>query len=290
MKKIAVIGAGNVGTALAQVLQDKGYALAGVCCRTEASAGRAAGRLGCTIFTDPGALARRAEIVFITTPDRSIEAVCRRLAGKEAVGPGQVVLHTSGAHSSSILASAGERGAAVLSMHPLQTFPDVEAGIRNLKGSYFTLEGDQRALPVGLALVEALEGRPLTIPTAMKPLYHAAACVACNYFVSLIGLALQMMEKAGVPGREALPALLPLVEGTLNNIKRVGVPAALTGPIDRGDHGTVAAHLRVIEEVMPAAKELYCSLGRQTAQTARAKGTLDEAGRREFQNLLHQDS
>lgn len=290
MKKIAVIGAGRVGTALAQVLQEKGYPLAGVCCRTETSAGCAAGRLGCAVYTDPAALARRAEIVLITTPDRSIEAVCRHLAGEEAVGSGQVVLHTSGVHSSSILASAGERGAAVLSMHPLQTFPNVEAGIRNLKGSYFTLEGDERALPTGLAMVEAFEGRPLTIPTAMKPLYHAAACVACNYFVGLIDLALQMMEQSGVPKQQALPALLPLVEGTLSNIKRVGVPAALTGPIDRGDHGTVAAHLRVIEEVMPAAKELYCSLGRQTAQAARAKGTLDEAGWREFQNLLNRDS
>lgn len=234
MKKIGVVGAGNVGTTLALALQEKGYPLLGFCCRTEESTRRAAGLLGCPSFSRQLSRFREADLIFITTPDRSIEPVCRQLAREGAFRRGQIVLHTSGAHSSAILKAAREAGAYCLSMHPLQTFPSVEAGRRNLPGSYFTLEGDEEALAEGMRMVEMLGGIPLTIPTSMKPLYHAAACVACNYYITLVEVAVEMLEHSGVPREQALPALLPLLQGTLANIARVGVPGALTGPIDRG--------------------------------------------------------
>lgn len=281
--KLAVVGAGNVGTCLALRLKEKGFKVVGVCCRTEQSSRRASEILDCRYDLVPSRVTREAEIVFITTPDRSIEETCRRLAEGGGVLPGQVVLHTSGAHSSAILKSARERGAAVLSLHPLQTFPSVEAGVGNIAGSYFTLEGDIQAVQVGKALVEALQGHPLFIPTAMKPLYHAAACVACNYFVEIVDLALRMMEKAGVSRSDALPALMPLLEGTLANLKKVGSPQALTGPIDRGDSLTVSAHLEILERIAPEITGLYCLLGRHTAEVARDKGTLDPDS---YQQLL----
>ena len=286
MSTLAVIGAGRVGTALALALQEKGYTVAGVCCRRRESASLAAERLGCRYTLQPEKIARGAQIVLITTPDHSIEAVCRGLASAGGIFPGQVVLHASGAHSSSILSAARERGAAVLSMHPLQTFPSVEAGVRNLEGSYFTLEGDREALEAGFAMVKAMGGHALTIPTEMKPLYHAAACVACNYFVSLVDLALKMMQEAGVSCELTLPALLPLITGTLANIEKVGVPAALTGPIDRGESGTIKAHLDAIETAMPEAAGLYRLLAIYTADVAKRKGTLDSQTWQEIMELV----
>lgn len=278
-KKIGIVGAGNVGVALALALKKKGFVLAGLCCRTEDSARRASEKLSVDYFMDPVEVTRRADIIFITTPDRVIGDVCREIAQNGGFCDGQVVLHTSGAHSSRLLEPAQQAGAAILSMHPLQTFPSSETGFQNLPGSYFTLEGDGQALEVGRKLVAAFEGVALMIPTEMKPLYHASACVVCNYFVALIDLGLKMMEVVGVDRREALPAMMPLIEGTFANMKKVGVPRALTGPIDRGDASTISRHMEKMKEAMPQIMEIYRVLGRFTAVVAEEKGTLSEEGK-----------
>ncbi len=288
MNRLAVVGAGNVGISLALCLREKGFTVVGACCRREKSSRRAAEILGCRFDLLPSRFTPEAEIVFITTPDRVIEETCRRLAEEGGILPGQVVLHTSGACSSEILKTAREQGAMALSLHPLQTFPAVKAGVSQIAGTYFTLEGDEGALPVGKALVEALEGHLLFIKTTLKPLYHAAACVACNYFVSIVDLALQLAQKAGVPRAEALPALMPLLEGTLASLKERGSPQALTGPIDRGDSPTISAHLQSLEKMAPEITELYCLLGRYTAQVAREKGTLEPDGFQKLQKIFRQ--
>ncbi|NLZ28378.1 MAG: prephenate dehydrogenase/arogenate dehydrogenase family protein [Firmicutes bacterium] len=283
---IGIVGAGNVGVALAMALKEKGFKLGGLCCRTEESARRASEKLGVTYSMGPEEVTRHADIVFITTPDRVIGDVCREIAQNGGFRDGQVVLHTSGAHDSTLLEPAKQAGANILSMHPLQTFPSSETGFQNLPGSYFTLEGDERALEVGQKLVAAFEGVALTIPTEMKPLYHASACVVCNYFVALIDLGLKMMEVAGVDRREALPAMMPLIEGTLANMKRVGVPKALTGPIDRGDASTIGRHMEKMKEAMPRVMEIYRLLGRFTAEVAEDKGTLSGEGKKNIIGAL----
>lgn len=283
---IGIVGAGNVGVALAMALKEKGFKLGGLCCRTEESARRASEKLGVAYSMGPEEVTRHADIVFITTPDRVIGDVCREIAQNGGFRDGQVVLHTSGAHDSTLLEPAKQAGANILSMHPLQTFPSSETGFQNLPGSYFTLEGDERALEVGQKLVAALEGVALTIPTEMKPLYHASACVVCNYFVALIDLGLKMMEVAGVDRRKALPAMMPLIEGTLANMKRVGVPQALTGPIDRGDASTIGRHLEKMKEAMPRVMEIYRLLGCFTAEVAEDKGTLSGEGKKNIIGAL----
>ncbi len=286
-KRVGIIGAGNVGTSIGVVLQSKGYQVSGVCCRSEESALQAADMLSGKWFSEPHQVASLADIVFITTPDRFIEPVCQQVAEQNGFGPGQVVLHTSGAHNSGILRSARDKGADVLSMHPLQTFPSVETGVNNLAGSYFALEGDEAALETGRDIVAALGGRALSISTELKSLYHASACTVCNYFVALLDLGLKMMEKTGVERRDALPALLPLIEGTLSNVKKVGVPRALTGPIDRGDDSTLEGHLIKMKQAMPEAVDLYCRLGEYTAQVAVEKGTLDQSGKERIVKSLN---
>lgn len=288
-KRVGIIGCGNVGTALALALKEKGYPLAGVCCRTEESAQRASAVTGVRYYTSPEEVSLRADIIFITTPDRNIEEVCAYTASRKGFNEGQVVLHTSGAHSSAILNAAQLSGALVLSFHPLQTFPNVQTGLRNLAGSYFAIEGDEDALPLGRELISDLGGIPLIIPTETKSLYHASACTVCNYFVALIDLGLKMMEAAGVLREEALPALLPLIEGTLLNIKKVGVPKALTGPIDRGDILTIESHIRIMNSLLPSATALYGQMGAYTARVAREKGTLSEETENEICSALRDE-
>jgi len=285
LQKIGIIGAGKVGMTFGMSLQKRGYRLVGVCCQNEESNYQASKVMDAPVLP-PEEIARRSEVVFLTTPDGVIEGVCKKIARQKGFGDGKVVIHTSGAHSSSLLYSARELGALALSMHPLQTFPSVSAGIQNLPGSYFALEGDEEAVNVGHTLVKALEGIAVTISTELKPLYHASACVVCNYFVSLMEVGLQMMERAGVSREHALQAMLPLVKGTVANLEKVGVPEALTGPIDRGDHSTVSRHLEIMEKELPQLSALYRILGRHTVEAAKKKASLTEEEAEEIIKVL----
>ncbi|MGI5822822.1 MAG: Rossmann-like and DUF2520 domain-containing protein [Dethiobacteria bacterium] len=286
VKKIAVIGAGNVGKVLGYALKQKGYVLAAASARTAASRKIAAALLQCPVCSEPEEAVQQADIVFLTTPDRVIKEVCDALALKGVFHRGQVVLHTSGAHSSEILSAAREAGASVFSFHPLQTFPGVEAGLRALPGTFFAIEGDPEAFLVAEELVAALGGKMLTIPTAMKPLYHAAACVACNYLSTLMDVALKMYQVMGIDSKQAFESLAPLIYGTLKNIGEMGPEKALTGPIARGDLPTVKSHLEIIDKLAPELLAAYNCMGVYTADLAHRKGTLTEDQVKQLKNLL----
>lgn len=287
--RIAIIGAGNVGTALAVLFKGAGYQLTGIASFSAASAASAAQRVNVAHSTDLLAFTRQAEVIFLTTPDRVVVEVCEQIVSQNGFSAGAIVAHTSGAHSSTILESASLNGAYPLSFHPLQTFANPDAGIQNLPGSYIAVEGHEKALPVARQLVEELGCKLLEIPTAAKPLYHAAACIACNYFATLIEEALQVMEAAGVCRDDGLPALYPLIEGTLKNIKRVGPTGALTGPIARGDASTVKIHLSALEKKLPELMPFYKFLGLATVELATAKGTLGDTERQKLLQYLGGD-
>lgn len=284
--KIAIIGAGNVGTTLAVLLQAAGHTITGIASRTASSAASAGIRLHVPYGTDPLPFTREAEFVFLTTPDRAIADVCATIAVAGGFLPDTIVTHTSGAHSSSLLSSARSAGAWTLSLHPLQSFASPEVGIMNLPGSFVTIEGDEAALPAARQLLADLSCQPLVIPTEGKALYHAAACMVCNYFATLVDLGLQMLEAAGIRREEGLPAIEPLIDCTLKNIMLTGPTKALTGPIARGDFGTVQAHLEQIACHIPSVAPLYKALGLATVSLAQAKGTLGPAERGELLKIL----
>ena len=281
--RITIIGAGNVGTALAVLLKRAGHEIVGIASRTESSAQKAAARVHAPYGTNPLSFTRAAHVVFLTTPDRVITQVCSQIAAQDGFTADTIVAHTSGAHSSEILHTALQCDARPISFHPLQTFANPDAGIQNLAGSFITLEGHNEAIPAARQLVADLSCKLLEIPTAGKPLYHAAACIACNYLTTLMDAALQTMEAAGIDRDKGLPALYPLIEGTLNNITRVGTIQSLTGPIARGDAPTVEAPLVALEKHIPHLSSLYKSLGQVTVDVASAKETI---GEEERQNLL----
>jgi predicted short-subunit dehydrogenase-like oxidoreductase (DUF2520 family) len=159
-------------------------------------------------------------------------------------------------------------------MHPLQTFADVDTALRMLRDTFFFLEGDTEAVEVLRSLVIAINGRPVTLEANQKAVYHAGACAASNFLVALVEYARNLLVKSGVPHDVALPALLPLLKGTIANLDAVGLPGALTGPIARGDIGTVRSHINSLRALPGNTVRLYRELGRRTVQLAVRKGTL----------------
>ncbi len=286
-RKIGLIGAGAAGTALILALHERGYPIAGIVSRTLAKAQRCARWVGCERFsTDPGTVVPLAEVVFIATPDGAIREVCEGIAGHGGFRAGQIVAHLSGALTSDELEAARACGAKGMALHPMQTFADPRQGAKNMIGASFSLEGDPEAVAFGREVVEAFSGRVFVIPREQKALYHAALCVASNYFVTVVDLAARLLERAGIEKGAALEAMLPLIRGTVNNLARDGLPSALTGPISRGDAATIARHLKAMEELAPEVLDLYRTLGEETVRLARKKGGLDREEEEAIRGML----
>jgi predicted short-subunit dehydrogenase-like oxidoreductase (DUF2520 family) len=283
MVKIGFIGAGTTGTALAVRLSQKECPVVAVSSRTLSSAQKLARLVpNCQVYHTAQELADLAELVFITTPDDVIARVCSEVQWRG----GQSVVHCSGAHSVDILEPAKDLGAAVGSFHPLQTFADVNQAIENLPGSTFALEAEETLLSTLKELTFLLNGNWVELKPGDKVLYHAAAVFACNYLVTLVKLALDLWQDFGVSSKEATRALLPLLEGTINNINNIGLPHCLTGPVARGDLGTIERHLGALEAKSPSLLTTYKELGLQTIPIALAKGKVNERKAEEMKALL----
>lgn len=285
-KRIGIIGAGVVGTAVGVVLKNKGYEITSVYDIRFESTKDLVERIGCTAYTSPQEVSRSADILFITTSDTAIEDVVDSLADTGAFRAGQVIVHMSGAQSSEILDRAKDFGAHVLSVHPLQSFANVERAINILPGSIFSIEGDREAYDTAVCIVETLGGEYFFIDRKAKPLYHAGACVVSNYLVTIIDFGVKLLESTGIPRQIATKALLPLINGTVNNVENIGIPKALTGPIARGDFTTILKHLDCLEEMAPELMKLYSWLGFYTAQIAVEKGSIDHKSMEEFQKVF----
>lgn len=285
MLKLGFIGAGTVGTALAARLSEKGYPIAGVSSRSRASAERLSRMAGgCPVFDDSQGVADAAELVFITTPDGAIP----RVAAEVRWHPGQSVAHCSGSDSTAVLEAARRTGAGVGCIHPLQTFASIEQAIENIPGSTFAVEAEEPLLHILKRMAEDLEGSWVVLGPEDKVLYHTAAVMACNYFVTLVKLATDLWQTFDVSPDVAVKAMMPLIKGTIRNIEAVGLPQCLTGPVARGDTGTILKHIKALKEKTPDILPAYLELGRQTVPVALAKGKIDEAKAAEMTAIFEQ--
>ena len=293
-KTVAIIGAGRLGGAVGRLLATAGYKIVAVTARTRRSASIAARFVGTgEPLTDVARAAAGAAIVFITTPDRAIRAVCERIARGGGLRAGVLVIHASGAQTRELLDSGRQAGALRAVIHPLQSVPSREQGFVNLPGSYFRIEADAGALRCARTLVRALGGSELVLPRwKSEPLsaaiYHAGAVAASNYLVTLVGYAVRHFQALGADRQEALRAVLPLVRGTLANIERLGIPGALTGPIARGDAVTVAGHVAALQRRAPELLDLYRVLARQTIPLAQEQGHLTDRAAEELLRIVRQ--
>jgi len=280
---LSFIGAGTLGTALSKACASAGYRVLNIHSRTFENAARLAGALPHAKAVSNLSDAVSADITFLTVPDDAIAEVCGAITWPSSSS----VVHCSGALSLDVLNSAAQTGAATGSLHPLQTFAAGAEHAARLSDIAYALEASNNELRDTLQeLVEALGGRPQWIQSSDKPLYHASAAMASNYLVALLGDASRLWESFGLSRDSGLHSLLPLVQGTIDNLQGVGFPDALTGPIARGDVDTVRIHLDALKTSQPDIVPSYAAMGKRTVELGLEKGTLSEDAARAMRELL----
>ncbi len=284
MVKLGFIGAGTVGSALAIRLSREGYQVVAVSSRGKTSARQLAQLINCRAFDNNQGVVDAAELVFITTPDDVIATVANEVQWHT----GQSVVHCSGADSTQSLETARKAGAQVGVIHPLQTFASAKEAIDNMPGSTFALEAEEPLLTTLKEVAIVLGGHWIELAAKDKVIYHAAAVIACSYLVTLVKLATDLWQTFNIPPQEAVQALLPLVRGTIHNIETVGIPQCLTGPVARGDTGTIKKHIEALQNVAPAMLSTYRELGLQTIPIALAKGRINQKQAQELQEIMNQ--
>jgi predicted short-subunit dehydrogenase-like oxidoreductase (DUF2520 family) len=293
------IGAGAVGGTLARALAARGASITSVTARGPRRARALAASLpGCRYEPDAAALVTGAACVVLAVPDDVLPLLDATMPWRA----GQTVIHLSGAHGTDALPAAVAAGAAVAALHPLLSFPraavDGAAALAHLRNCTWALETTDAGLAERLrAMVGALGGRIVRLGVGDRVPYHIAAVLASNYVVVLLGAAVDLWRGFGVGGATALEALLPLLRGAVESLAAHGPEAALTGPIARGDAGTVAAHLRWLAQSQEGGAggagvdtttlaEAYRAVARLAIPLATARGSLSPEAAASLRALL----
>ncbi|MCL6516287.1 DUF2520 domain-containing protein [Alicyclobacillus sp.] len=308
VERMVFIGPGKMATALTVALQEAGYPVLGAYSRDPN--GDAAARYAsvtkrcvrpmteivdlyaCEDARSAGGLPAaetwlsEADVIWLTVPDGRVAEIAQALAVSGQLRAGQLVVHVSGALPSGVLSPVRAAGAACLSLHPLQSVADPPNAAapssrwRPLRGVYCALEGDATAIQAGRRWVRDWEGHSVEISAMDKPRYHAAAALAANGLVALVDAAARLL-----PFPNGVAALLPLLDGVLRNLERVGLPNALTGPVERGDLETVRAHLAALRGEADVDR-MYRALSTWMIHMAQDKGRLTDDAARQLRGLL----
>ena len=268
---IGIVGAGAVGTALGVALDRAGW-------RIHAVASRDAGRRdrfrslvpGVRPFADATPLVEEVELIILAVPDDAIASV----AGSVRMYGGQAMIHTSGLLGAEALAPAMAAGTQLGSFHPLVAFADLERAVAALHGATVAIDGDDQLLDLLARMAEAIGATPVRLAAGAKPAYHAAAVLAAGGFDALLDAIAELGRVAGLDEAGALAIYGPLIEQTLGNARSLGIAAALTGPMTRGDAGTVDAHLAALRAHAPSVAELYRALAEREIRLAVERGAL----------------
>lgn len=269
--RLGIIGAGRVGTSFVLAMPS---AVEGILCSTKEHTTQRAQSLKVKAYTDGAALLRNCDVLLLTVRDDVIGSVAASLADSLTGADRRetCILHCSGAMDLSSLEPLSALGYSVGSLHPLQSFAALSGDL--LRHIYMAVDGDDRAKETALFLVKALDSKPLFVPQEERVLYHAAACFCSNYVVTAVALGQRLMRRWTETDGEAAQSLMPLLKGTVGNLERTDRwQKALTGPVSRGDTGTVAKHL----DAMP--KELvgpYCAFSRAAGELSLENGTITE--------------
>ncbi len=267
--QIAIVGPGNLGTALAVSLRNAGYSIETVIAHSRGESLRKAQRLARRVdgHARVDMAGAKAQLIWLCVPDAEIARAAQALA-EIAPWKGRVVLHSSGALTSDELRPLQRRGAAVGSLHPLMTF--VRGSLPSFAGLPFAIEGDTAAVRIARQIVRDLGGQANSIRRKDKAAYHAWGTFASPLLTALLATMERIAEIAGVNRTVARRRMMPILRQTLANYNALGAPDSFSGPIIRGDIETIRRHLRVLKSV-PAAREVYSSLARAALQYLPAK-------------------
>jgi predicted short-subunit dehydrogenase-like oxidoreductase (DUF2520 family) len=269
--RVALVGAGRVGRSIALLLTKLGHQIETVISRAPARARAAAKQLGAHYGITPGKIFPAPDLLFITTADNAIHAAALAIATAKINLSRTIALHCSGAFGSELLAPLKEHGAAIGSLHPLKSISQPIKSIDEWAGIYWCIEGDKRALNWSRKLARAAGGNVAQVSAEMKPIYHAAAVMACGHTVSLIDLSVSMLIDAGIQREQALLMLLPLIQGTIKNLAASDCRSALTGPFARGDFNTINQHLQALLKLEKDYLTIYSLLGRHSLELLKTK-------------------
>jgi predicted short-subunit dehydrogenase-like oxidoreductase (DUF2520 family) len=267
--RIGFIGAGKVATAFGRYLCDRGMVIGGYFDPHAEKVTHAARATMSRACTDGAEVVACSEMVLITTRDDQIQPAAENLCRQKAFDHRHLVGHMSGAHPSLILAQAEKLGAAVFSLHPLQAFAREDKAVADLADTWFSLDGTDPRIDQVADLLEKIGNPFFRILPENKRLYHLSACIISNYLVTLLQTGMTALEQSGIPPKEGLTAMLPLIQGTIANVAEMGPAKALTGPIARGDATTVRHHLEALEEQqLIDLKAFYAYFGLKTLELA----------------------
>ncbi|GAA2164920.1 putative short-subunit dehydrogenase-like oxidoreductase (DUF2520 family) [Humibacillus xanthopallidus] len=281
--EVGIVGAGRVGAVLGAALQRAGHRVTGVSAVSEASLERAATLLpGVPVRPIPEVVSG-AHLVVLAVPDDALADLVAGLSSTGTFTPGQLVMHTSGAHGIGVFEAAAGSDIVPLALHPAMTFTGTAVDLDRLHDCCFGVTTVDLARPLGEALVIEMGGDPVWIPEDERVTYHAALAHGANHLVTLVAQSMQLLTEAGV--EDPARVLEPLLSAALSNTLQLG-DAALTGPVARGDAGTVAGHVAMLRRVAPDIRPTYLALARATAQRALLSGRLRAAAAEPLLELL----
>jgi len=278
---IGIVGAGKVGCALALGFKNEGLNISGIYSRSESSCKYLSNILGMDYGNNLADTVRRSNVIFLPVPDNNIEeaadSIIRSVDAKDIEN--KTFFHLSGALTSDALKSLKDSGAHTASIHPVQSFADKDNGWRCLYNICYGFEGEETAYGVARMLFDRFNGTIAIIGKENKVLYHSAACFISNYTVALSYITSEILSRLGFDEEFANKAFLPLLRNTVDNLESYGSVSALTGPISRGDLGTIEKHVSKLADMDARLCEMYKILGEKTVEIALKKGTvkLEEA-------------
>lgn len=268
---VGIVGTGRVGAVLGAALARAGHRVVAGYGVSVTSKNRANTLLPDVPLVSAEEVFARAGLVLLTVPDDVLPGLVSGLARTRVVQKGQLIVHTSGRYGIGVLDDATRAGALPLALHPAMTFTGTSVDLERLAGAVFGVTAPEPLWPVAEALVVEMGSDPVRIAEEHRVLYHAALAHGSNHLVTLVADAMDLLREAGVD--EPDKVLAPLLSAALDNVLRSG-DAALTGPVARGDAGTVASHVAEIERAAPEAVAAYVQLARRTAARALASGQL----------------
>ncbi len=283
---VGVVGAGRVGAVLGAALELAGHHVTATVAVSESSLARAAALLPHARVTSPREVAQSVDLLLLAVPDDALAELVEGLAVTGAVRVGQLVVHTSGRHGADVLAPMTRRGALPLALHPAMTFTGRREDIARLAGCSFGVTAPEPLRAIAEALVVEMGGEPQWVEEARRALYHAALATGANHLSALVAQSMDLLRQCGVA--EPARMLSPLLTAALDNTLRMG-DAALTGPVARGDAGTVKAHVSELAKVSPQALGAYVALVRLTADRALDSGLLAPAAAEALLDVLAQE-
>lgn len=284
---IGIISAGKVGAALGSALRAVGHQIVGAYASSEQSQDRLETILPGVPALDIETIVERSELVLLAVPDDELASLVEGLAKLEAWQPGQIVVHVAGRYGTEVLAPAQAAGALCIAIHPAMTFTGTSLDVARLQGCPFAVTAAAPIQPIGLALVAEMGGEGFVIASGDRPFYHAALAHGANHVVTVIAQASRLLETIGLDGNYLRPLINAAVEGALSSGE-----ALQTGPVVRGDVGTVSEHLDTLETVAAEDSDLadvvdtYRALALATAVRAEKRGAISESALEQMRSML----